>query len=525
MARVSRLRASIAIVLACSGCVSARLVELKHLDVPPAAPPAGASWREDLGALFDQYERAPVLAPEDTRLEPLYGGLTTLAYFGADPAPRVADQRVPVGARVRGRSLVDACAARPDPEAAATALETTGVPHFAPVWIPLAAHGGAAPAGATCDTHGAPVGASRHDVFCAYGRLALQPEAGRTLVVVVHGLFDSGAQAYLQRMAAELVRLGHSVLVPDLRDHGNTLRAAPEIATTLGTVEGRDVLAMVQAARMACGARIGRAGVAGVSGGGLAAIRAFAEDRERSLEAGAIALSPLLDVPATVANLGETGACPLARSIELTWVETALITGASGATFFGGAAIDRALAGEPLDRHTAIATGIGAAVGLLGGVVADAWLDGGSEPCLAEHAIALMIEDALHVRWRALQAPGLGATMSASGRRAAPDSITIDTYLRERVQFSAARLGVELATIDPGRLTHDLTTAPGSNARLLVIGGSDDPVTRSAAFRAFSEGVRRLPRVYAREVRHGGHGAMWIVQPAITHRIFARFFQ
>ena len=64
---------------------------------------------------------------------------------------------------------------------------------------------------------------------------------------------------------------------------------------------------------------------AGVSGGGLAAIRAFTLDRQGSLDAGAIAISPLLDVDAAIRDAADSAACPIARSIELSWSDEIVI--------------------------------------------------------------------------------------------------------------------------------------------------------------------------------------------------------
>jgi pimeloyl-ACP methyl ester carboxylesterase len=513
------------LALVSSGCLGTRLVNLDNLDVLLPEPDPRVGWRGEMRALFERYESAPVLAPEDERLEPLFGGLTTLSYFGADPLPRVLDQRIPAHAHAFGQSLEAACEAPPD-AAAERVLATSGLPALTPVWIPLSTSGDAAPPLARCDERGAVLGAA--DGFCSFARVALQPDPGRPLIVVVHGLFDSGAQEYVQRMAAVLYRLGVSVLLPDMRDHGDTLRAAPELATTLGTLEGPDLLALVHALRQACGARVGTAGIAGVSGGGLDAIRAFTLDQQGSLDAGVIAISPLLDVTATISDLGETGACPLTRSIELSWLDDALVAGATGATFFGGAAVVQALAGQRLDGNTALAGGIGLGTGLLTALAVDAWFDGGTKPCVGQNAMARIVRDALQVRWRSLQRAELGQTMSPVGRRTTPAAIRLDTYVRERAEFLAARRGIRMRRFDARSLAGELRVALADgvrpDARLLVIGAEDDPMTRSAALHEFAKRIRDVPQVYARSVHHGGHGGLWMVQPTVMQRVFARFF-
>jgi predicted alpha/beta-fold hydrolase len=514
-----------AVLFTLTGCLGTQLVNLDNLDVPLPRPQPGAGWRADIGALLDHYERTPVLAPEDRRLDPLIGGLTTLSYFGANAQPRVADQRL--SAPSHGVSLETACAS-PSAEATQAAevvLATTDLPAFSPVWVPLSATGGPAPESARCDAHGKPLGGDA--VFCVFGRIALQPTQRKPLIVIVHGLFDSGAQDYVQRMAAALYKLGNSVLVPDMRDHGDTLRAAPAIATTLGVLEGPDLLALVHATRQVCDSRVGSAGIVGVSGGALDAIRAFTLDESGSLDAGVIAISPLLDVPSAIHDLSNTGACPLTSAIELSWVDDLMIAAASGAAFFGGAALVRALDDRPLDANTAIVGGIGTGAGLLASLAVDTWFDGGSTPCVSENAIAQIVESALQVRWRSLS--GVSDAVSKAGRRIPPDAITLDRYVRERSQFRAAQMGVSLPRFQPQTLSRELRTAletgARSDARLLVLGAEDDPMTRDTAFREFARKTNEMPQVYVRSVRHGGHGAMWIVQPSATLGLFERFFQ
>ncbi|HTU57975.1 MAG TPA: hypothetical protein VMF89_06070, partial [Polyangiales bacterium] len=160
--------------------MSTRLVNLEHVDARWPALSAQHGWRADVAQLLSHYEAQPVLAPEDERLEPLFGGLTTLSYFGADALPRVLDQQIPAQGTALGRSLQDACGHH-DAAVQVTRAEgfaTTGMPVFVPVWTPLAVAGGAAPAAASCGERGQP---SAPDVFCVFGRLALQPEPRRAL--------------------------------------------------------------------------------------------------------------------------------------------------------------------------------------------------------------------------------------------------------------------------------------------------------------------------------------------------------
>jgi hypothetical protein len=503
-----------------SGCIETRLVDLDHLNVPlPPAEPR-ARWHHELSALLARYESAPVLAPKDARFEPLLGGLATLSYFGADAEARARDQRIASDERQRGLPLPAACAQSP-----AAPPIGADLPAFAPAWVPLAIAGGAAAQAVQCDDTGTPRGPGADASFCMFARVALQPGTRHPLAIVVHGLFDSGAQYYVQRTAAELYQLGMSVILPDMRDHGATLRAAPGIATALGTLEGDDLLALAELARQGCGERVERIGIAGVSGGGLDAIRAFARDRTGLLDAGVLALSPLLDIDEAIADLSRTGACPLTRSIELTWFDDALVGVAGGATFFAGSALGAALDQRRLGSDTAIAAGIGAAAGLLTGAAIDAFFDGGSEPCVSQNAIAQLVQGALRLRWRALRAPAYARYISPEGRRIEPSAVTLEDYLVERVQYLAQRQHLSWRRFDPRELAAELHAKPRGDARLFVLGADDDPMTRRAALHDFIARTRDLPEVYAHAVRHGGHGAMSLVQPSVMRRVFARFFE
>jgi hypothetical protein len=312
-----------------------------------------------------------------------------------------------------------------------------------------------------------------------------------------------------------------------MRDHGDTLRAAPQVATTLGLVEGHDLLALERAIRRACGARVGRAGIVGVSGGGLDAIRAFTLDRDARLDAGVIALSPLLDVPTAVRDLSRTGSCAATRATELSLLDDVAITAATGATFFAGAALVQALDGRSLDANTAIVAGIGAGVGLLSAATLDAWFDGGTMPCVSQNAIAEIVQDALRIRWNALRI-GSEQSLSAAGRRKDPATITLEDYVRDRAQFRAQRSGVRWRELDAPTLAKDLRAALASDtrqdARLVVVGAEDDAMTRVAGLREFERLTAGIPQVYVRTLLRGGHAAMSLVQPTIMHAVFERFF-
>jgi hypothetical protein len=284
----------------------------------------------------------------------------------------------------------------------------------------------------------------------------------------------------------------------------------------------------VQAVRHSCSARVDRIGIAGVSGGGLDAIRAFTLDREGTLDAGVIAISPLLDVPVAVRDLSETGSCIATRAVELNWFDDLTIAAASGAAFFGGAALVQALGGQSLDANTVIAGGIGAGAGLLTALTVDAWFDGGTSPCVSQNAIAYIVQGALQIRWRALR-ERYEYSLSPAGRRLDPAAITLDDYVRERARFGAERIGLRWRELDPRTLATDLRAALAtdarSDARLVVIGAEDDPMTRVAGLHDFSRRTMNMPQVYARAVTQGGHGALSIVQPTIVRAVFEHFFR
>ena len=447
-------------LLCSSACIETQLVDLDHLNVPLPAPEPSAQWRHELHALLARYESAPVLAPKDVRFEPLIGGLATLSYFGADAKARAQDQELANTAPQHGSTLAAACERPPD------ALPVgSDLPAFVPVWTPLAIGGGAAPATVQCDESGAVRGEGAEHSFCMFARVALQPGATHALAIVVHGLFDSGAQYYVQRTAATLYQLGMSVVVPDMRDHGDTLRAAPGVATTLGTLEGDDLLALAQQVRQGCGAHVDRIGMIGVSGGGLDAIRALAHDRAGVLDAGVIALSPLLDIDTAVADLSRTGPCPLTRSIELTWFDDAMIGVAGAAACFAGAVLGDAFDHRRVGSETAIAAGIGAGTGLLTAAVIDGFFDGGSEPCVSQNAIAQLVQAALQLRWRALRAPAYARDLSPQGRLIDPSAVTLKTIWPSACNISprasTCRCGVSIR-VSSRRSCMRMRAAPGA---------------------------------------------------------------
>lgn len=517
-----------------SGCLETHIVNLNNLATHVLGT-ARTSWQSAVEALLERYETAPVLNPGDEHLDPIFGGLSTLTYYGADLIQKAQDQQIPENFQAAGASAAEICAppelsaAAPASDAPPAAEETPHAVEFKPLWIPIASTGGVAPDEARCDANGHALDAEQFGHFCMFGRLALQSASGRPLIVVVHGLFDSSAQLYVERMGRLLYALGYSVLLPDMRDHGNTFRVAPQVASTLGNLEGDDVLALVAVLRAACGKQISTAGAVGVSGGGLDVIRAFSLDRQHALAAGVIAISPLLDVDAAVSDVSSRGSCVLSRALELTWAEELGISIIAGAIALGGAlAVDGLQHHEVDGESAALVTLGGAGVGLIGGLAIDRWGDGGLTPCVSQNAIANLFSDMLAIRWRSLNALENKALIAPCSDRLAATDVTLGDYVRDRIDYLGNlnhRPVVHFTAAELADGLHQASTFRGpGNPRLLVIGADDDPVTRLPALHEFSRETAAMKTVFVRSVSHGGHGAMWAVQPMIMKQLFQRFF-
>jgi hypothetical protein len=276
---------------------------------------------------------------------------------------------------------------------------------------------------------------------------------------------------------------------------------------------------------------VSRVGAVGVSAGGLDVVTAYANDARDGhvwLDGGAVALSPLLDVAATLARLEHPRTCSTLNAVELTWVEHLALAGVGAATFFGGAALIETLEHERLDSRTAIAAGVGAASGLALGLLADALIDGDSatsEGCIGQSSIGALFQEILQQRWATLLALDEGGLRSS---RPSAETVTFSDYLSLRVDPYYRQRGMNVARLTPQRLSLALEAraarAPGDGARLLLLGADDDPVTLAPALHELARRTASLPRVHVVPVEHGGHGAFWIVQPALTQQLFGMFF-
>lgn len=126
------------------------------------------------------------------------------------------------------------------------------------------------------------------------------PAAGKPIVILVHGLYDSRFSRYIEVTAAGLVQSGFGVLAPDMRWHGCLL--SREWPSTLGVEEGRDLLAW---ARWLHKQQPGHpVGLLGFSLGGLDVLHAAGlESAERDLDAGVVAVCPPTALERAAVNL------------------------------------------------------------------------------------------------------------------------------------------------------------------------------------------------------------------------------
>ena len=490
--------------------------------VPAAAVPAGDS--------------APAAAaPAAAASEPV-AAATGSGAAEAEPAgaPPVVDQ--PSGAEA-----VKTPPAEPAPPPAEKTVNASPSPVWfpsparpsvpaplSPVWFPIAIDGGAPPAGAACGERGQPLGGKEH--FCMFGRLTLGASP-RPLVVVVHGMFDSSAQDYVRRIAVSLHEMGYASLLLDMRDHGDTFRAAPHVPTGFGQLEAADLLAVAERVRSDCAPQVERVGALGFSGGGLAVAMAHALDAregEPVLDAGAVALSPLVDSDRTAAALDADGSCSIGHMIELTWQEHLLFTVTGAAATGGGAVIVKSLEEQPVDEDVAVAAAFGAVSGLIGALFTDLMFDGDSvtnDDCVPRGAVGAMFRDLVRMRWQTLRGLGPASGLSGSALALAPEEVDLDRYMQERTEAFYSKRGHTLPRPTPGVLSgmlHERSQRTKGRGRLLLLAAEDDPVTPIDAYESLRDGVGGLAEVMVATVPRGGHGAMWVVHEPLTRVLIDR---
>jgi len=285
------------LILSCASCATSGVV------YPARIAPGAAPTQSDLGARLDavvaQFPSGRVVYPASSLLEKIGAGVVTLAYLAADVAQSIADQTVPADAKqllaaTRGLDA-SVCSERGPSPAPRDGRRHPPRQSYARVWIPVS------DGGATTGDCPANSGAGH---LCLAGRLALQPGKSR-LILVVPGLFHSADHRYVMDIGDLLYAQGHSVLLIDVRAHGQTFWSQPWAETTLGLREGSELLAVARRVRDVCPDAVQDVGALGFSGGGLFAMRAFAAQPE-VLRGGVLAVSPPLDLAYTIETMSNT---------------------------------------------------------------------------------------------------------------------------------------------------------------------------------------------------------------------------
>jgi hypothetical protein len=143
---------------------------------------------------------------------------------------------------------------------------------------------------------GEPMGGGRAPLHALFR----PPAAGRPIVLLIHGLYDSKRSRYVLLAADALARSGCGVLLPDMRWHGCLL--SPDWLPALGLEESLDLLRW---ARWAGGRHPGHAaGLLGFSLGALSVIHAAGRaEAAETLTAGAVAVSPPVVLDRTARTL------------------------------------------------------------------------------------------------------------------------------------------------------------------------------------------------------------------------------
>lgn len=217
-----------------SGCSSLQ-------PLPPAEPSACARDVRNLSALWECLAKSPIPDSEES------GFKSTLRVVTGDLARKAQDQQ-------------------PEKACAGT------VPFFD------REHEG-------IKYEGIPTGDGRPPLYALYWA----PAAGRPIVILVHGLYDSKFSRYVRVTAEGLVKSGFGVLAPDMRWHGCLL--SPDWPSTLGIEEGRDLLAWAHWLHDTSPGH--PVGLLGFSLGGLDVLHAAAlESADSELDAGVIAVCP-----------------------------------------------------------------------------------------------------------------------------------------------------------------------------------------------------------------------------------------
>jgi hypothetical protein len=304
------------LLLLVSACMDPILIQPDaNLTLPDALTPIGsaADLDRDLAHTLGLYNDLRHLAvfPHAKQLRQIGSGLATLGFYAIDVGQSVLDQQSQPWMPLAANTLDQCRDAVPADTAEILAYGHDDVgnppdPPMLPLWLPVPSHLGNYPSKGCGD----PRAADNADL-CLFGRLALQRQPA-DLIVVVPGLLHSNAHHYVRLAAAVLYSLGFSVLTLDMRDHGATFRARPDVPSTLGVLEGQDLVAvadlLLDGNRNHCRNQIQKVGILGYSAGASFALRAFVADRARpraqwSLGAGVLAVAPILDAADTLARM------------------------------------------------------------------------------------------------------------------------------------------------------------------------------------------------------------------------------
>lgn len=466
------------------GCLSARIA--KPSVVIDAKPIDGAPDRRTrLEQLVKRHDEESVVYPTSVVLRQMGPGVATLGTQASEMGQTALDQRGAAdgpSTRVRFARLLTAATfhdarqridfTRRTREYGRRDIGNVPEPMFEAVWVPVPLRpdvGGDIPRDPTCPADANATSVPRDPYFCLYVELAVQPSEPSNepapMILLVAGLFHSSSNLYVRETAGVLFSQGYSVALVDMRDHGGTFDGQPWLPTTLGTLEGHDLVNVARYVRSISGAADGRArvtrfGAIGFSAGGLFASRAFVYDRSQPsvlLTEGVLAVSPLIDLSATLERMSDTGPCFIL-----------------------------------------------------------------SVDCINRHAMAYYFMDLLKLRMQSLGLPAGGKDVSAIS---AEDYV--GERIRQYAPYRD--LPDPRSTITPEALAdalrRSMTTSSAKEPSLAILSSLDDPVVGQDGVRRLRDALgTSTPSVGIYTPKTGGHIALSIVSPRVTRAFVREFF-
>lgn len=485
--RARALRYGVAAAVVSSGLVGCLSTRIAKPSVVIDAKPidAGADRRTRLEQLVERHDDEIVVFPESVVLRGMGPGLATLGTQASEMGQTALDQRAAAdgpSTRVRLARLLTAetfedarqpiDVTRRIREYGKRDIGNVPEPMFMPVWVPVPLRpdiGGDAPRDPTCPVDADAAAVARDAYFCLYTEFAVQPRESAQeqapMILLVAGLLHSSGHHYVREMAGELFSEGYSVALVDMRDHGGTLDGQPWLPTTLGTLEGHDLVNVARYIRSISGVgdgrgRVTRFGAIGFSAGGLFVCRAFVRDRSQSsvlFTEGVLAVSPLIDLSATLERMSDAGPCFIP-----------------------------------------------------------------SVDCINRHSMAYYFMDLLRLRMRSLGLPAGAKHVSAI----TPEDY-VDERIRSFAPY--ADLPDPRSMMTPDRMADDLrrvVATPTDKAPILAILSSvDDPVVgRDGVDRLRAALGTSTPSVGIYTPKRGGHIALAIVSPLVTRAFVREFF-